>query len=144
MKKLLFVGAVLLAVIAGAAGGELIARTKVLSSFEKGLYITTYPDNATTVLANKVTSALSGSITYDFPFTPDGGATECDDSTPIYVPGANLGDACSVGRQAVDGGATNSTFTCYVSYADYARVRHCSSVLENPASAVYEVRIIGN
>lgn len=115
-------------------------------AFHKGIYVTTSPtDDATAVLSNKLTSVLGASISFDFPFAHDAGASACNDSTPIYIPGANVGDPCSVGVEGNDGGTTNGVFSCYVSYADYARVRHCSAVAsDNPGSATYNVRVFGH
>lgn len=147
MKKLLFTALFLLSAVAVAAVSiEVMDHYRGRpQAFHKGIYVTTHPDDSTTTLTNKLTSVLGASISFDFPFAHDAGASNCNDSTPISVPGANVGDPCSVGVEGNDGGTTNGSFSCYVSYANYARVRHCSGVAsDNPGSATYNIRVFGH
>lgn len=138
MKKFAIVAAVLVTGIA-IAGPSLERLTKI---FGGGIYIVKTLSHASTA-SNKITASLSAQKDYDFPSLTD----TCDDSSAVSIPGAALGDPCSLGLMApfdVADAGVGGWFGCYVSGTDTARVRLCTHGAYNAADAGYNLRVTSN
>ncbi len=81
---------------------------------------------------------ITATAVLDFPNSP---LTGCDDLT-MTVTGAADGDICSVGVPNGSAGA-ESNFTCWVSAANTATVRHCThNLVEDVASGTFRVMVV--
>lgn len=86
---------------------------------------------------NRVTNMLATTVDWNFA----SGTIVCTESRPVTVTGASVGDVCVVGQPAAP--QANSVFTCYVSAADTAYLRHCPvGSAADPGDAGYSLRII--
>lgn len=111
-----------------------------LNAWINGILVTHKAGQATDALinANRITRALGATATIDFVSS----ISVCTDSAAITVLGARVGDPCFVGIPAV---TANSTYSCYVSATDAAKVRHCANgATIDPASGSFQVRVLSS
>lgn len=127
----LVAGLLLVGLVAVAAP----AATRILNLYVLGrLSVGTTP-----AAGNDVTKLLGATTDYDFANT----TIVCNDSTGVTMTGASVGDPCVVGLAAPI--AANSTFSCHVTAANTAVVRHCpAGTAINPADAGFYLRVISS
>lgn len=128
--------------VASVAFGLHIYETVV--NFNGGIYV--HPKSIATSSGNKVTRMLEGTVSLDFLSATTTCTTLISDGgySTLTLTGAQAGDPCFVGPY-VDGGATHSNFSCYVSAANEVTVKACSAgTASDPAMAQYKVRVISS
>lgn len=137
MNRAIIAAAFVLALIAGLAGAQgagIIHIDRTPRAMQGGFYSGV---SGTLSTSNRVTNMLATTVDWNFASS----TIVCTDSRPITITGATVGDVCIVGQPASP--AANSAFTCYVSAADTAYLRHCAvGTAADPADAGYSLRVI--
>lgn len=137
MKRFVLAGVFLMALVAGLAVAQapgIISIDRTPRAMQAGFYSGV---SGTLSSSNRVTNMLATTVDWNFAT----GTIVCTESRPVTVTGASVGDVCVVGQPAAP--QANSVFTCYVSAADTAYLRHCPvGTAADPGDAGYSLRII--